>query len=108
MGIKIIQVHSCQARGRIEIRFKNFQDRLVKELRLAGISTQEEANQFLKEVFIPKFREKFGVFPQKKGNLHRPLTTDEKENLDRIFSLHLTKLRDIKSSQARKTSQKAK
>lgn len=87
LGVKIIHAHSCQAKGRIEIRFKNFQDRLVKELRLAGISNKEEANLFVEEIFIPKFSEKFGVLPQKKGDLHRPLTAYEKENLDRIFSI---------------------
>jgi transposase len=87
LEIKIIHAHSPQAKGRIEIRFNNFQDRLVKELRLAGISTIPEANRFVEEVFIPKFSEKFGVLPQKKGDLHRPLTDYEKENLDRIFSI---------------------
>lgn len=87
LGVKIIHAYSPQAKGRIEIRFNNFQDRLVKELRLVGISTKEEANRFVEEIFIPKFSQKFGVAPQKKGNLHRPLTEYEKKNLDKIFSI---------------------
>lgn len=87
LGVKIIHAYSPQAKGRIEVRFNNFQDRLVKELRLAGISTIKEANQFVEEVFVPKFSQKFAVAPQKKRNLHRPLTAYEKENLDRIFSI---------------------
>jgi len=87
LGIKIIHAYSPQAKGRIEIRFNNFQDRLIKELRLTGISSKEEANRFVEEIFIPKFSQKFGVKPQKRGNLHRKLTKYELENLDRIFSI---------------------
>jgi len=87
LGIEIIHAYSPQAKGRCEVRFNNFQDRLVKELRLAGISGMEEANKFLEEIFVPKFSQKFGAKPQKRGNLHRKLTKYELENLDRIFSL---------------------
>jgi len=62
------------------------QDRLVKELRLAKISTIEEADRFLEEVFIPRFNAKFSVVTQKKRNLHRALTEIDKKNLDKIFS----------------------
>ena len=87
LGIKIIHARSPQAKGRIERLFDTLQDRLVKELRLAGISTAEEANMFVKRTFIPKFNSKFSVAPQKKGNLHKPLTEREKQNLDKIFSI---------------------
>lgn len=63
------------------------QDRLVKELRLAGVSTKEEANRFAEKVFIPRFNLKFAVMPAKKGNLRRPLNKLEKKNLDKIFSV---------------------
>lgn len=91
LGVKIIHAYSPQAKGRIEIRFNNFQDRLVKELRLAGISNKEEANQFVEKIFLPKFNQKFGVRPQKRGNLHRKLTKYELENLDKIFSIQNTR-----------------
>jgi len=87
LGVKIIHAYSPQAKGRAERLFDTLQDRLVKELRLAGISTKEEANRFAEKVFIPKFNQKFSVLPQKKGNLHRSLTRFEKENLDKIFSI---------------------
>lgn len=87
LSIKIIHAHSPQAKGRIERLFGILQDRLIKELRLAGISTIKEANQFVEKVFIPKFNSRFAVRPQKKGNLHKSLTKWEKDNLDKIFSI---------------------
>lgn len=88
LGIGLITAHSPEAKGRIERLFETLQDRLVKELRLAGISTIEEANRFLEEVFIEKFNVKFGVMPQKKRNLHQRLTEQDRNNLDHIFSVH--------------------
>lgn len=87
LGIRIIHARSPQAKGRIERLFDTLQDRLVKELRLAGISTIEEANKFVKRTFIPKFNSKFAVAPTRKGDLHKPLTVYEKQNFDKIFSI---------------------
>lgn len=87
LDVEIIHAYSPQAKGRIERLFKTLQDRLIKELRLAGISAIEEANRFAEEIFIPNFNQKFSVPAQKKRNLHRPLNKFEKENLDKIFSL---------------------
>ncbi|KUK99401.1 MAG: Putative insertion sequence transposase protein [Parcubacteria bacterium 32_520] len=92
MGIKIIHAFSPQAKGRTERLLNTLQDRLVKELRLAGISTIEEANKFCEQVFIPKFNAKFSVIPAKKGNLHKPLTKFEKDNLDKILSVRKTRV----------------
>lgn len=92
LGIKLIHARSPQAKGRIEKLFGTLQDRLIKELRLAGISTIREANKFVEEVFIPKHNAKFTVLPQKKGDLHKPLTKFEKDNLDRIFSVQDTRV----------------
>ena len=72
LGIEIIHANSPQAKGRAERSFKTYQDRLIKEMRLRGISTIEEANKFLKE-FLPKHNKRFSVKPIKEGNLHRPL-----------------------------------
>jgi hypothetical protein len=55
-----ILAHSPQAKGRVERANGTFQDRLVAELRLAGASTLEEANQGLAE-FLPRFNQRFGV-----------------------------------------------
>jgi len=66
IGTELITAHSPEAKGRIERLFQTLQDRLVKEMRLANINTPKEGNRFLKEVFIPKFNEKFSVEPAKK------------------------------------------
>jgi len=70
-GVEVIHAMSPQAKGRVERVFETWQDRLVKELRLHGISTIEEANAFLTNVFVPAFNEKFGKNPKQTGNLHR-------------------------------------
>ncbi len=82
LGTKIIHVYSLQVKGRCRIRFNNFQDRLVKELRLANISDIKEANKFLEEVFIPRFSQRFGIKPQKRKDLHQKLTKYELGNLE--------------------------
>ncbi|MEK6834588.1 MAG: ISNCY family transposase, partial [Thermoproteota archaeon] len=87
LGIELISAHSPQAKGRVERVFETLQDRLVKELRLAGISTIPEANRFL-QIYIPKFNEQFGVQPVKRGDLHRKLTDQEIQQLPHIFSRH--------------------
>ena len=87
LDVKIIHAYSPQSKGRVERLFGTLQDRLVKELRLAGISNKEEANRFVEEIFIPKFNQKFGVQAQNKRNLHGPLNKLEKENLEKIFSV---------------------
>lgn len=92
LGIKIIHAYSPQAKGRAERLFKTLQDRLIKEIRLAGVSTIEEANKFVEETFIPRFNAKFSVIPQKKRNLHKSLTKFESQNLDRIFSAYDTRV----------------
>src|SRR5258708_849355 len=92
LGIQLIFAHSPQAKGRIERLFDTLQDRLVKELRLANISTPEQGNIFLTEVFIPNFNKKFAVFPTKVGNLHHALSAGNRTNLHRIFSLHSTRI----------------
>jgi len=88
LGIDLMFAHSPEAKGRVERMFQTLQDRLVKELRLEGISDIPTANKFLKEKFIPAVNEKFAVVPVKRVNLHRPLTKMDKENLDSVFSVH--------------------
>lgn len=86
LRVETIFANSPQAKGRVERLFGTLQDRLIKELRLEKISTIEEANQFLKEIFIPKFNVQFAVEPMFKVNLHAPLAIEEKKKLDSIFS----------------------
>lgn len=87
LGIEVINANSPQAKGRVERLFGTLQDRLVKELRLKGISTIQEGNKFLQEVFIPKFNAQFSVVAAKHGDVHRILTKHEKSNLKNIFSI---------------------
>jgi hypothetical protein len=60
LGITQVFARSPEAKGRIERANGTFQDRLVSELRLAGVSTIEEANRVL-ESFLPRFNQRFGV-----------------------------------------------
>ena len=61
LGVEHIAAYSPQARGRSERLFGTLQDRLVKELALAGIATVEAANVFLREVYIPAHNARFAV-----------------------------------------------
>ena len=72
LGVEVSHAHSPQAKGRIERLFRTLQDRLVKEMRLRGIRTLEEANQFLEE-YLPVYNKRFSVCPKEKDNFHRPL-----------------------------------
>ena len=84
VGIKAIHANSPQAKGRIERTFGTFQDRLVKEMRLEGVSTCEEANRFL-DVYLPKHNRRFMKEPLRPQDLHRPVP--KSLNLDDIFCL---------------------
>ncbi len=75
LGVKMLHAHSPQAKGRIERLFQTFQDRVVKEMRLRGVSSIEEANSFL-DTYLPRYNERFAVAPKKEENLHRPVTID--------------------------------
>lgn len=73
LGVEIIHAYSPQAKGRIERLFGTLQDRLVKELRLRGISTIQEANKFLDSCYLREFNLKFSLKALNKENLHRPI-----------------------------------
>lgn len=77
LGVQMIFANSPQAKGRVERGFRTHQDRLVKELRLAGISDMEAANKFL-EIYIPKHNAKFAVAPARPGDAHRTLLRTHK------------------------------
>lgn len=91
LDIEVINANSPEAKGRIERLFGTLQDRLVKELRLANISSITEANLFLKEVFLPKFNTRFSVIPAKDGDVHRQLSQQEKGSLNSIFAIKSTR-----------------
>jgi hypothetical protein len=72
LGIQWIPASSPQAKGRVERLWQTFQDRLRVELRLAGATTLEKANQVL-EAFLPKYNARFGVPARQPGLAYRPL-----------------------------------
>jgi transposase len=72
LGTELIYAQSPQAKGRIERLFKTLQDRLIKELRLAGIGTLEAANAFL-ERYLPQYNRQFAVQPTSAIDVHRPV-----------------------------------
>ena len=80
----MIPAHSPQAKGRVERLFKTLQDRLVKELRLAGVATLEEANRFL-EGSLPIDNRRVAVPPAQAADLHRPRPAHRER--DRILCL---------------------
>ena len=71
LGVELIPAHSPQAKGRVERLFKTFQDRVIKEMRLADVSTLDAANQFL-EGYLPSYNQRFTVQPAQVVDLHRP------------------------------------
>ena len=74
LGIGWIAAYSPQAKGRIERSFLTAQDRLVKQLRLAKISTLEAANEFLENEYWPEWNARFARPVEDFPNLHRALT----------------------------------
>ena len=70
LGVDVKHAHSPQAKGRIERLFRTFQDRVVKEMRLRGINTIEEADKFL-QAYLPGYNRRFSVKPKKEDNFHR-------------------------------------
>jgi hypothetical protein len=73
LGVELILALSPQAKGRVERLFGTLQDRLIKEMRVAGISSMEDANRFLQDVFIPCWKQRFTVAPAEAADAHRPL-----------------------------------
>ena len=73
LGIRMIYAYSPQAKGRIERKFGVLQDRLCSELRLHNISTQEGANRYLWDKFIPKLNQMCSRTAKEPGSAYRPL-----------------------------------
>ncbi|MBU1599970.1 ISNCY family transposase [bacterium] len=80
LGITIITANSPQAKGRIEVSFRLFQDRLIKEMRLAGIKDYDEANRFLLDKFLPWRNKRYTIEAE---SSYTPLP--HRINLDTIF-----------------------
>ncbi len=84
LGVQMIPAYSPQARGRSERNFGTWQGRLPQELRLAGITTVEAANAFLRERYIAEFNRRFQVRAAQPGSAFVPRHS---RDLDLIFAL---------------------
>lgn len=73
LGIELILAHSPQAKGRVERNHGVYQDRFVKELRLAGIHSIEQANRYLAETYLPAINARFAKAAAEPEDAHVPL-----------------------------------
>jgi len=83
LGIGSIAAHSPEAKGRIERLWRSFQDRLVCELELAGITDMKAAGRFL-PAFLKRYNDRFAIEAAEPGLAYRPL--DQALDLDRALS----------------------
>ena len=74
LGVEHIAAYSPQARGRSERLFGTLQDRLVKELALAGIATVAAPNNFIRDVYIPAHNARFAVKAEQEGSAFVAIT----------------------------------
>jgi transposase len=84
LGVHMIAAYSPQARGRSERSFGTWQGRLPQELRLAGITTVEGANTFLRERYMAEFNRRFRVAATEKGTAFRRTS---RTDLNWIFTI---------------------
>ena len=88
LGVELIPAHSPQAKGRVERLFTTVQERVIKEMRLADVSTLDAANQFL-QGYLPIYNRRFAVQPAQAADLHRPRPASR--DLDRSLCLKTTR-----------------
>jgi transposase len=102
LGVEHIAAYSPQARGRSERLFQTLQDRLVKELALAAISTVEAADRYLRDVYIPAHNTQFAVKAEQEGSafvaipgvdLHEILCAQEDRQVDKDNTVVFARLR---------------
>ncbi len=75
LEVEKIFAYSPQAKGRVERLFSTLKDRLIKEMRLAGVCSIDDGNKFL-ETYLPEYVEQFGVKANNPENLHRRVPAD--------------------------------
>jgi len=81
LDITLITANSAQAKGRVERLFGTFQDRLIKEMRLANIQNYQQANKFLLKTFLPDYNNRFSI--KNVESMYTPLPNNI--NLDTVF-----------------------
>ena len=72
LGIEMIPAYSPEARGRSERAFRTHQDRLVKELALAGITEMKQANAYIRDVYMPAYNDEFALSPEEPASMFVP------------------------------------
>jgi transposase len=82
LGVELILAHSPQAKGRVERMNGTLQDRLVKALRLEGISELRAANEYLRQTFLPSFNRRFKVKAASAADAHGAVP----QRLDEVLS----------------------
>ncbi len=81
LGIEHIAAYSPEARGRSERAFATLQDRLVKELALAGITTIEAANRFITDVYLPDHNARFAKLPEQPESAFVPASLEQVQDI---------------------------
>lgn len=72
VGIEMIPAYSPEARGRSERAFRTHQERLVKELALAGITDMSHANAYIRDIYLPAFNDEFALSPEESASMFVP------------------------------------
>jgi transposase len=85
LGIELIIAKTPQAKGRVERMHGTNQDRLVKKMRLRGISDYKSANEYLEEEYFPEHNRRFAVASSRVEDFHTPL--DPRLDLSQVFCL---------------------
>jgi len=88
LGVTVIHAYSPQAKGRVERLFGTFQDRVIKEMRLAGVRNKDEGNAFL-QTYLPDYNRRYRVSPAKDTDMHRRFKGHRE--LDRILSIRTSR-----------------
>lgn len=88
----VIKANSPQAKGRVERINQTLQDRLIKKMRLEGISNVEEANEYIKNIYIPRHNRKFKVEARKSWDKHKKLGEDIINNLLWICAIDYSRI----------------
>lgn len=93
LGITWMAAHSPQAKGRVERNFGTAQDRLVKGMRVAGVNTIEQANEYLQEDYLAWWERELTLEPDNPDDAHRPL--ERSHNL--AASLSHVEMREVRN-----------
>jgi hypothetical protein len=72
IGIEMIPAYSPEARGRSERAFRTHQERLVKELAKAGITEMSQANEYIRNVYLPAYTDEFAIAPEEPVSMFVP------------------------------------